>query len=86
MSAIEELLRSDLSQRTVWYGVVASAATDLSDRIAVVVPDFHPDFRWENCFWQSRDSVSLPARGDRCLVVLDNRQQPWVLAWWPFIT
>src|SRR4029077_17147398 len=28
----------------------------------------------------------LPGRGDRCLVVFDNRKQPWVVAWWPYAT
>lgn len=26
----------------------------------------------------------LPARGNRCLVVFDENEQPWILVWWPF--
>lgn len=70
--------------RDLWYGEVASDPLDLSDRISVIVPDFDPTFVWENCFWQSRDETSLPARGDRCVVILDNRNQAWVLGWWPY--
>jgi hypothetical protein len=69
--------------RSLWQGVVVSAPSDLSDRLDVVVPDFDPSFRWENCRWQSRDDHSLPAPGDPCLIALDNRNEPWVLVWWP---
>jgi hypothetical protein len=25
----------------------------------------------------------LPARGDRCLVALDDNETPWIVVWWP---
>jgi hypothetical protein len=77
-------LKRKLETRSFWRGIVAENVTDLSDRLSVVVPDFDPNFRWTNCRWQSRDSLSLPIRGDECLVVLDNRGEAWVISWWPF--
>jgi hypothetical protein len=70
--------------RTVWYGKVSVGAADLSDLVPVVIPDFDPFLQWGPCRWQSRDTTSLPAAGDECLVVFDNRRNPWIAAWWPF--
>lgn len=84
MGAIHEKLRKEAPPTQIWHGKIASNPTDVSDRLSVVVPDFDPDYQWENCRWQSRDSTSLPVRGDACVVVLTNRGEAWVLAWWPF--
>lgn len=81
---LKELLRKDSTTIDLWQGYVVSSPTDLSDRLSVVVPDFDTQFVWDNCRWQSRDATSMPAPGDACLLVLDNRQEPWVLSWWPF--
>lgn len=70
--------------RNVWFAVFAEDATDLADPVTVIIPDFDPHLQWGPVLWQSRDSVSLPAKGDRCLVIFDNRRGPWVVAWWPF--
>lgn len=87
MSRINDLLKHQRGQgaqvRAFWRGVVASNPSDLSDRLSVVVPEFDPQFKWEGCRWQSRDDHSLPASGDPCVLVLDNRNEPWVIAWWP---
>lgn len=84
---IQDLLRHQRQQaqspRILMQAVVVSAPSDLSDRLSVVVPDFDPNFVWKNCRWQSRDETSLPVPGDACLVALDNRNEPWVLVWWP---
>lgn len=84
MSSVHEKLRPALPIRSIWHGIVASNPNDLSDRIAVVVPDFDPNYQWEQCRWQSRDGATMPVRGDECLVVLSNRGEAWVIAWWPF--
>lgn len=75
--------RQAQTPRMFWRGVISNNPADLSDRLDVVVPDFDPQFKWQNCKWQSRDETSLPASGDTCLLVLDNRNQPWVIVWWP---
>jgi hypothetical protein len=68
----------------VWRGIVASHPTDVSQRINVKIPDMNKDLVFPNVRWQTRDSISLPDRGDACLVVFDNDREPWVVAWWPF--
>lgn len=68
----------------VWFGQIAEDATDFNDKVMVVLPDFLEDRQLGPCFWQSRNDVDLPQRGHRCIVMFDNRQQPWVIAWWPF--
>ena len=70
--------------RIVWYATIAKDATDLSDLLPVVIPEYDPALEWGPCRWQARDAVSLPNKGDRCLVIFDNRNQPWITAWWPF--
>ena len=69
---------------TAHYGTIAEDAGSLADPVEVILPDFDSDMRWGPCLWQSRDPISLPLRGDKCLVVFDNRMNPWILAWWPF--
>jgi hypothetical protein len=70
----------------LWFGLIARNVSDLSERCYVQIPDFPTEDQIGPCFWQSRDDTSFPARGDRCLVVQDNRGQFWVIAWWPFNT
>lgn len=82
--AIKELLKKDPKLRDFWFATVAKAPSDISDTLSVVVPDFDPQFIWKGCRWQSRDAVTLPIVGNECLVVLDNRNRPWVPVWWPF--
>jgi hypothetical protein len=80
----KSMLPADVLGSTAHYGTIAEAATDVTDPVSVILPDFDEELRWGPCFWQSRDAVSLPARGDRCLVMFDNRRTPWIVAWWPF--
>lgn len=70
--------------RVLWFGHIASAPSDLSDMIDVVVPDFDPTVKWTDCRWQARSDTAMPSIGDECLIALDNRDNPWVMAWWPF--
>lgn len=68
----------------IWQATIATAATDLSDRVAVIIPDLDSTLRWENCRWQPRNDTDLPQRGDDCLAVIDNNNEVWVVTWWPF--
>lgn len=70
--------------RIVWRGVVAVTAVDLTTLVPVIIPEYDENLEWGPCRWQSRDAVSLPAKGDSCLVVFDNLRAPWIVAWWPF--
>lgn len=79
-----EELRGPKAMNRVWHGVVANNVGDISDRLEVTIPDLDPDLRIKNCRWQSRDGVSLPIRGNDCLVLFDNNKEAWVVCWWPF--
>ena len=70
-----------------WKGVIAAPPVDLNQRLMVIVPAIDPEQRIGPCRWQPRDEVSLPARGDHCLVIFDgDHGEPWVAVWWPFTT
>jgi len=71
--------------RSVWFGTFSAAVVDIADLASVILPDFDTQLTWGGCRWQSRDATSLPAKGDECIVMFDNRNQPWVVAWWPFV-
>jgi hypothetical protein len=66
-----------------WRGVIAATVNDFSDKVYVTIPTLG-NLRLGPCRWQSRDGVSFPARGDFCLVIFDNDNEPWVAVWWPF--
>lgn len=85
MSVYETLPKAQ-DGRHVHLGHVARDATDMSARIWVVLPDFDSNQQWGPCRWQSRDDTTLPSEGDPCLVILDNRNEPWVVAWWPYLS
>lgn len=78
------MLRKDLPSVMVWHAEVANNPPELHFRVDLIIPDFSGNKRWRNCRWQARDDVSLPRRGDKCVVVFSNRGEPWVIAWWPF--
>jgi len=82
MSILEDEV--PVSQDGAWFATVATSAGALSDLIEVVIPAFSTTHRWGPCRWQSRDDTSLPARGDQCLVIFDDKRQPWIVSWWPF--
>lgn len=91
MSAIErEIVRqkADLAATPAgaFAGTVSKGATDMGERIMVVVPAINPTLAIGPCRWQARDDTSHPARGDSCLVVFDDNDEAWVAAWWPFST
>lgn len=67
----------------LWFGFIAEDVADFADKCFITIADFDPDKQIGPCFWQPRNGTSLPKRGDGCVVSIDNRQQFWVLAWWP---
>ena len=68
----------------IWRGSFARNVASLSARAYVILPDMDPSLQIGPCRWQSRDAVSLPVRGDDCLVIFDNDNEPWIVAWWPY--
>lgn len=84
MSVFDGIPMRETLSGTAWYATIATNAIDLSSSVDVTIPAFDKNLRFGPCRWQSRDATSLPARGDECLVIFDDRKQPWVVAWWPF--
>jgi hypothetical protein len=68
----------------VWRALINQDADDLLHRLMVIIPEMDPSFEIGPCRWQSRDGVSLPTIGDECLVIFDNDNEPWIVAWWPY--
>lgn len=82
--AREARLERTGGRRSVWYGKIAKNVTDLAQFAEITIPEFSGELRYQRCRWQARGDVALPLRGDECLVIFDNRNQPWIVAWWPF--
>lgn len=64
------------------FGTIKRAPASGEDPLAVVVRDLDEHLIFEVERWQSR-GVTLPLEGDECLIVEDERGEPWVAVWWP---
>ena len=64
------------------YGVVVEPPAKLGDPFTVLVPDFDDLHVFQIRRWEYR-GATLPAKDDKCLVVVDDEAEPWVAAWWP---
>jgi hypothetical protein len=84
MSEIFDEIQSRPPPQRVWSARIAKAPTDFADRVEVVIPGLDSGIRWEDCRWQARNTVDLPQRGDICLINIDDNNEVWVVAWWPF--
>lgn len=67
-----------------WSGKIAKNVLHMGDTCEVTIPGLDPNIRWKGCYWQSRNSIDLPQRGDKCYVLFDDNNKPWVVTWWPF--
>lgn len=86
MTHLDDDIRVDEPDQQVFAAVIASSPNDLSERVSVVIPGLDQTLRWEDCIWQARDATSLPARGDRCIVLMDDQKNVSVAIWWPFVS
>jgi len=64
-------------------GRIATGATTSRGLVTVVVPAFSETLEWGPMPWGPEREGMLPARGDECLMMMDNTRRPWVLNWWP---
>jgi hypothetical protein len=73
------------SRRGAWSAIIATDAAGVTSSVMVVIPRYHPQLRWGPCRWMPRgDSVTLPTRGDEAIVMFDDTNTPFIVAWWPF--
>lgn len=68
----------------IWSGTVATNAAGMTSTVEVLIGAFDAKHRFGPCRWMARDATALPERGDSCLVVFDEKQRPFVIAWWPY--
>lgn len=54
MSIIDDLPSKHKTLSKIWTGVIASTPQVPSDLVDVRIPDFSPDVRWTDCFWEPR--------------------------------
>lgn len=87
MSNIYDDLPDRKAPQRIWSALIASNPVDQSDLVSVTIPGLNDEgqqLRWESCRWQARNDTDVPARGDKCLVIIDDNNEVWVVAWWPF--
>lgn len=67
----------------VFAARIASSAVDYADRVSVTIPGTDGGhLRWEDVRWQPRLPGQLPQRDNECVVVLDDNNELWIVAWW----
>jgi hypothetical protein len=71
-------------QHLTWAGIIAESPTNFAQPITVILPEWDQHLEWGPCYWQPRDAVTLPIKGNECLVIFDSNRAPWIVAWWPF--
>lgn len=63
-------------------GYVTTAPAAPGDPFTVTVPGFSEAHFYEITRWMPRNE-DLPQIGDEVLVLKDDQEKPWVVAWWP---
>jgi hypothetical protein len=63
-------------------GIVVEPPAALGDPFTVRIPAFDDLHVFEIRRWEYR-GPTLPAPGDECLVIVHDKAEPWVAAWWP---
>ena len=65
----------------VWAGTIATTATAMDDLLSVVIDGLDGHLRWTDCHWQPKDNITLPQRGDKCVVIMDDNGELWIVSW-----
>lgn len=63
-----------------WQGRVAEDVTAADQLAYALIPDLADDVQIGPARW-SAPGDTFPNRGDHCLVIFDNGQQPWLIVW-----
>lgn len=66
----------------LWAAQVSRGADESTDLIYVVIPDYDAAAVFGPARWPAIGDL-LPARGDKCLVGVDNQSNIWVIVWVP---
>lgn len=84
MAIVKDLVGKDKTEFPVisgmWYGRIADPVPpDLIHFMYVIIPDISPDIKFGPCRWNRSET---PGLDKECLVLFDNRQNPWVITIW----
>lgn len=66
----------------LWAALISQGATGPGAQIHVTIPDLDANAVFVPVWWLPIADL-LPARGDACLVAIDNQSNVWVIAWSP---
>ena len=83
----------------IFQGAISQAPATIHHPVSVVIRQFNNKglsstpitanstglipFQYTGARWQARDTHTLPAVGDPCIVILDDFGEAWVPVWWP---
>lgn len=60
----------------------------IDEEVYVIIPSFHPTRLVGPCPWTpkltSSSTYATPTKGDRALVVQSEKDDYWVVDWWPY--
>lgn len=89
---IDALINDDRPQRkritgaapvaTGYAGIILDNPEDVNNAVRVRIPSFSTLHAFGPCPWMPRDG-EFPSKDDPCLVILDDQENPWIVAWWP---
>ena len=67
-----------------WLGRVVTTAESASDDVYVTIRGADRGrYRHGPCYWTPIDGDTYPSAGDPCLVLIDDDETPWIVAWQP---
>jgi hypothetical protein len=84
MSSMKDVVRGQTPNRYngALHAHFATSPSDEFEQARVVVPRMSVNLSIGPCPWGPLRS-RLPKRGDRCLVLFDDNNEPWIVMWWP---
>jgi hypothetical protein len=66
-----------------WAGKFANNPASFDANAFVIIPRISTTNRIGPMRFTRCQGTSLPVRGDSCLVLYDERENPYIVAWWP---
>lgn len=69
---------------TAWHGIIAGDPDD--GLVEVVLPAYSVNLKFGPCPYMAKPADGPPvepSRGDKALVVFDDKNDPWVAVWSP---
>jgi hypothetical protein len=89
MPDLSKLSRIEVQEPVLWSGEIATDPADTTDPVMVRIPAKDEGvYEYGPCPWEPRivdgDEYGIPSTGDRALIALDEKGDPWIVMWWPY--